>query len=91
MLKPSVQLEKFISDAGFKWCKKPYEECVYLCVSRGTKMIFVSRVMLDVNDWDDRDPRIHKRANCKYSDKRDVYDIIYQLIKAGMVKAEWEG
>lgn len=91
MLKPTVPVEKFVSDAGFKRCKKPYDTCAYLCVSCGAKMIFVSKVMLAVNDWDDRDPRIHKRANCKYRDKRDVYDIMYQLIKAGMVKAEWEG
>ena len=91
MLKPTVPMEKFISDAGFKRCKRPYEACVYLCISRGIKMIFVSEVMLDVVDWDDGDPRIHKKANCKYSDTRDVLDIIYQLIKAGMVKAEWEG
>ena len=91
MLKPSVPVEKFVSDAGFKWCKKPYEACAYLCVSRGVKMIFVSRVMFAVNDWDDKDPRIHKKANCKYRDRRDAYDIIYQLIKAGMLKADWEG
>ena len=91
MLKPTVPLEKFISDAGFKRCKRPYEAYVYLCVSRGVKMIFVSKVMFAVNDWDDKDPRIHKKANCRYRDKRDVYDIIYQLIKAGMLKTEWEG
>lgn len=31
-----------------------------------------------------------KNANCRYSDKRTALDIIYGLIKADMLKSEWE-
>lgn len=48
-------------------------------------MLFVSNVCFVVNEWEDDDPRIHIRANCKYKDNRDVLDIIYDLIKANML------
>lgn len=35
------------------------------------------------------DPRIHKNANCRYSDKRDYLDIVYELIKEGMLKSSF--
>lgn len=53
-------------------------------------MLFVSNCCFCVNDWKDDDPRIHKNPNCKYGDKRDYMDIIYELIKADMLKSEWE-
>lgn len=65
-------------------------ECYYLCVARGCKMLFVSDVCFAVNDWDKNDPRIHKDANCRYRDNRTALDIIYELIKADMLKSEWE-
>ena len=53
-------------------------------------MLFVSDVYFDVMDWDKNDPRIHKNANCRYRDNRTALDIIYELIKADMLKSEWE-
>lgn len=37
---------------------------------------------------DDNDPRIHKDANCRYRDNRTYLDIIYELIKADMLKSD---
>lgn len=89
MLRPKVKAKEF-EKFGFKKCRKPYgdSECYYLCVSRGIKMLFVSDVCFTVNDWKDDDPRIHKNANCRYSDQRDYLDIIYQLIKADMLESD---
>ena len=91
MLKPKVKASEFIK-YGFKHCKGiPKErECYYLCVARGCKMLFVSDVYFDVFDWDEKDPRIHKNANCRYRDGRTALDIIYELIKADALKSEWE-
>ena len=52
-------------------------------------MIFVSPICFDVNDWVKDDPRIHKKPNCKYSDKRTAIDIIYDLIKDNMLRKEY--
>lgn len=51
-------------------------------------MLFVSNVCFAVNDWKEGDPRIHKNANCRYSDQRDYLDIIYRLIKADMLGSD---
>ena len=51
-------------------------------------MLFVSDVCFAVNDWNKDDPRIHKNANCRYRDNRTALDIIYELIKADMLKSE---
>lgn len=85
---PAKEFEKF----GFKKCAGEYRksECYYLCVSRGIKMLFVSNKYFDVNDWMDDDPRIHKKPNCKYRDKRTYLDIIYELIKADMLKSTFD-
>ena len=53
-------------------------------------MLFASDVCFAVNDWDKNDPRIHKKANCRYRDNRTALDIIYELIKTDMLKSEWE-
>lgn len=86
MLIPRVKAKEFIK-YGFKRCKgvSSDTECYYLCVARGRKMLFVSNICFEVNDWNEDDPRIHKRPNCKYSDKRDYLDIVYELIKNGML------
>lgn len=60
MLIPTVDMKEF-EKAGFKKCKKPYDECYYLCVAKGIQMIFLSPVMVDIIKWKDDDPRIHKR------------------------------
>lgn len=91
MLKPKVKAREF-ERFGFKRCKGiPKElECYYLCVTRGCKMLFVSDSYFGVNDWDKNDPRIHKDANCRYKDMRTALDIVYELIKADMLKSEWD-
>ena len=91
MLKPRVKACEF-AKYGFKRCKgiPKQAECYYLCVSRGCKMLFVSDIYFDMMDWNEDDPRIHKNANCKYRDRRTALDIIYELIKADMLKSEWE-
>ena len=91
MLVPKVKASEF-KKYGFKRCKGILKEleCYYLCVARECKMLFVSDVCFAVNDWDKNDPRIHKKANCRYKDTRTALDIIYELIKADMLKSEWE-
>lgn len=91
MLQPGVKSNEF-TKYGFKKCRGiPAEaECYYPCVARGRKMLFVSDVCFEVNDWNEDDPRIHKRANCRYRDKRDWLDIVYLLIKNNMLKSEAE-
>lgn len=65
MLTPKVKAKEF-AKYGFKRCKDiPRGECYYLCVARGCKMIFVSDICFDIIDWEEDDPRIHKRANCR--------------------------
>lgn len=86
MLLPSVDVKEF-EKYGFKPCKG-YKLCYYLCVSRGKKMLFVSPVWFEVLDWNEDDPRIHKRANCNYRDQRDWLDIVYDLIKREMLTNE---
>lgn len=88
MLRPKVDVKEF-EKFGFKRCKGEYGDigCYYLCVSRGIKMIFVSKEILDIIDWKDDDPRIHKNPNCRYKDCRTYMDIIYDLIKADMVES----
>ena len=88
MLKPKVDVQEF-EKYCFKRCKGTQKEsnCYYLCVSRGCKMLFVSPVIFDVNEWKDDDTRIHKNANCRYKDRRTYLDIIYDLIKADMLES----
>ena len=90
MLRPKVKAKEF-EKFGFKHCKGIPKElnCYYLCVSRGCKMIFVSDICFDVNDWQDNDTRIHKNANCRYRDERTYLDIIYELIKADMLESDY--
>ena len=91
MLVPKVKASEF-KKYGFKRCKGiPKElECYYLCVAVGCKMLFVNDSFFDVMDWDEYDQRIHKNANCRYSDMRTALDIIYELIKKDMLKSSWE-
>lgn len=53
-------------------------------------MLFVSNSYFDVMNWNEDDPRIHTRPNCRYRDNRTALDIIYELIKADMLKSELE-
>lgn len=88
MLIPCVPIEDFITRAGFRRCKKPYSQMAYLCVARGKRILLVSREMFVVSEWRDDDPRIHKTPNCRYSDNRESFDIIYELIKSEMLRGE---
>lgn len=87
MLKPKVDMKEF-EKYGFKHCKGiPKElDCLYLCVSRGVHMIFVSPETYQINKWKDTDNRIHANANCRYRDRRTALDITYELIKADMLE-----
>ena len=90
MLKPSVDVKEF-EKYGFKKCKGDYGKagCYYLCVNRGTAMIFVSSYMYDIIGWSKFDPRIHKNPNCTGTrDMRTALDITYELIKADMLTME---
>jgi len=91
MIKPNIPVEDFVKLYGFKYCKKPYNSCAYLCMARGREMIFVSSQMVAILPWEDNDPRIHKRANCCYSDKRTALEIFYLLVinKAVMWERDW--
>lgn len=92
MLQPKVKAKEF-TKYGFKRCRgiPTASECYYLCIARGRKMLFVSDVCFAVNDWAENDPRIHKRANCHYRDKREWLDIVYLLIKNNMLRSTMEG
>lgn len=90
MLVPKVKAKEF-EKFGFKRCKGiPKElECYYLCIAKGCKMLFVSDLCFDMMNWSKDDKRMHKNANCWYRDNRTALDIIYELIKADMLKSEW--
>ena len=89
MLIPKVKAKEF-EKFGFKKCKGEYgkNDCYYLCVASGMKMLFVSPIIFNANDWKDDDPRIHKDANCRYRDRRTYLDIIYELIKSDMLVSD---
>lgn len=98
MLVPTCDVTEF-EKFGFKKCKRLpivahnrnyVNECYYLCVVSGSVMIFVSPYVYTLNKWNPDDPRIHKRPNCRYRDTRGALDITYELIKAGMLKADYE-
>ena len=91
MLMPNVDIEKF-EEFGFKPCRGIPKnlQCYYLCVARGCKFIFVSPKCLMIENWWKHDSRIHARPNCKHRDPRTAIDILYDLIKAGMIKKRGE-
>lgn len=90
MLVPCVDMKEF-EKFGFKKCRGFGDvKGMYLCVSRGVSMIFVSPLVYAINPWTRDDSRIHKRPNCRYRDRRDALDITYQLIKEGMLKYDGE-
>lgn len=88
MLKPKDNItEEELKKYGFKRCKRPYEQCFYLCVPRGCKMIFVGKIV-DVFDWEDDDPRIHKKPNYRTKDHSTAMDILYDMIIDDVVVKE---
>ena len=89
MLVPLAPLKDNPEVYGFKKCKKPYDNCWYRCFSRGIKMMFLSKYMIDIIDWKDDDPRIHCKANCSYRDTRTAEDFLCELIKLGVVDTHY--
>lgn len=89
MLVPLKALIEKPEQYGFKPCKRPYEGCWYKCFARGVKMIFLSKYLIDIIDWEADDPRIHSRANCQYRDFRTAEDYLCELIKLGVVDTHY--
>ena len=89
MLVPLNELKNNPEQYGFKKCKKPYDNCYYRCFARGVKMMFLSKYMIDIIDWDDTDPRIHSRANCLYRDTRTAEDYLCELVRLGLVDTHY--
>ena len=75
---------------------KPYRrntknsKCYYLCVAKGNKFMFVSPKCFMIEDWRKDDSRIHSNPNCKFRDSRADIDILYDLIKADMLRKRGE-
>lgn len=90
MIKPTKPIETY-KDYGFKKCKGEYGKngCYYLCVARGCKMIFLSKECVSILDWEDSDPRIHAKPNCRYSDQRTALEIVVELAIHGLVSTEY--
>lgn len=88
MLIPIVDIKEF-EKVGFKKCKKPYDMCYYLCFTKGIQYIFLSPVMVNIVKWKDTDPRIHKKANCRYRDGRTALEFLCELIRANMVSCDY--
>lgn len=88
MLMPNVDIEKF-EEFGFKLCRGiPRDlQCYYLCVARGCEFIFVSPKCFAIEEWRKDDSRIHTRPNC-IRGKITAIDVLYDLIKAGMLRKE---
>lgn len=91
MLIPNGDIKEF-ERFGFKPCRGLPKalQCYYLCVARGIKFIFVSPKCFMIDDWRKDDSRIHERPNCRYRDSRTDIEILYDLIKAGMLKKRGE-
>ena len=88
MLIPIVDIKEF-EKIGFKMCKKPSGRCYYLCFARGVQYIFLSPKMIDIVNWDDNDPRIHKKANCRYRDRRTALEFIVEMAKNNMITCNY--
>lgn len=86
---PNTDIEEF-ERFGFKPCKgiSRDKKCYYLCLSKDSTLFFVSPEIFCMEPWEDDDPRVHKRSNCKYRDKRTFIVVLFELINAGMLKIE---
>lgn len=89
MLVPLKELKDNPQQYGFKRCKKPYYNCYYRCFARGVKMMFLSKYMIDIIDWKDDDPRVHRRPNCLYRDNRTAEDYLCELIQQDLVDTHY--
>ncbi len=50
--------------------------------------MFVSPKCFMIEDWRKDDSRIHTKPNCRFRSDRTAIDILYDLIKADMLKKE---
>lgn len=89
MLIPTKEMQEY-EKYGFKRCKEPYNECYYLCVAKGVQMIFLSPAMITIMPWEETDPRIHSRPNCRYRDGRTALEILCELIQKEMVICDYQ-
>ncbi len=82
-----VPIEDLIKQYRFKKCKGDYGKSglYYLCVSRGCDVIFLSEVYLGIQRWEDRDPRIHARPNCRYRDQQEAIEILIDMANKQMI------
>lgn len=48
-------------------------------------MIFLSPKLIEVISWNDFDPRIHAKPNCRFRDPRPSEVLMYEMIKADMI------
>ena len=76
--------EQAMEKYGFKKCKKPYNMLYYLCIAKGVLVIYIGEGIF-VQHWEDDDPRIHKRPNCRYRSDDTVIDILFDMIQDGFV------
>lgn len=60
----------------------------YRCFARGGKVIIINNILREIiiDKWYEDDNRIHKIPKCHYKDKTEIWDVIYDLIQAGLVE-----
>lgn len=86
-LKPVVKASEFVR-FGFKTCRglPKSAESYYLCVKNGHRVMFVDNKHFTESEWPIKDARIHKQANCRYSDKRTATEIECELVVNGLLE-----
>lgn len=86
-LKPVVKASEF-EKYGFKPCRglPKSAESYYLCVKNGHRVMFVDSKHFTESEWPIKDARIHRNANCRYSDKRTATEIECELVVNGLLK-----
>ena len=63
---------------------------IIYALQEAVSLFFVSPKCFMIEEWRKDDLRIHDRPNCRYRDHRTAIDILYDLIKAGMLKKREE-
>ena len=86
-LKPVVKASEFVR-FGFKPCRglPKSAESYYLCVKNGHRVMFVDSKHFTESEWPIKDARIHRNANCRYSDKRTATEIECELVVNGLLE-----
>lgn len=86
-LKPVAKASEFVR-FGFKPCRglPKSAESYYLCVKNGHRVMFVDSKHFVESEWPIKDARIHKNANCRYSDKRTATEIECELVVNGLLE-----